>query len=164
MANAAFWIRQLFDFDGKTYKASLHASTGIAVEESGPMRAVIRASGWLRSDEGGWLAAYLVRIYAYAGQDFVKVECTLVDLTRLCQIRGLEAGVLAGLQQCGILRLRDRLHAGVLPRDAGMGAVSRRQNRRLDQPRSPSVKRFYSNIENMVLWARILYSRETFGH
>jgi hypothetical protein len=66
-------------FDGKVYRASLYESPSVAVEEDGPMRAVIRASGWLRSDDGGWLAAYLVRIYAYSGQDYVKVECTLVD-------------------------------------------------------------------------------------
>lgn len=67
-------------FDRQDYRASRFATPSVVVEEAGPLRTVIRAVGALQSAAGGYLAAFVVRIYAYAGQDYVRVESTLADV------------------------------------------------------------------------------------
>jgi len=66
-------------FDGQEYRASLDPTPAVVVEERGPIRAVVRASGSLRSTTGKKLVDFLVRLYVYAGQDAVKLDVTLVD-------------------------------------------------------------------------------------
>jgi hypothetical protein len=66
-------------FDGQEYRASRDPAPVVVVEERGPVRAVVRASGSLRSAAGGKLLDFIVRLYAYAGQDAVKLDVTVVD-------------------------------------------------------------------------------------
>jgi hypothetical protein len=61
------------------YRASADPKPEVVVEESGPVRAVIRASGWLRDGLGQPYTAFLVRITAFAGQEAVRVDYTLLD-------------------------------------------------------------------------------------
>jgi hypothetical protein len=66
-------------FDGQEYRASLDPAPSVIVEESGPIRAVVRASGSLRSAGGRTLIAFIVRLRAFAGQDLVEADVTVVD-------------------------------------------------------------------------------------
>ncbi len=62
--------------DGLVY-TSLTAPEQVAVEESGPLRAVIRVTGEHRSVDGRKMFAYCFRFHAYAGQSFIRVQHTL---------------------------------------------------------------------------------------
>jgi len=66
-------------FDGKEYVASRATDAALVVEESGPIRAVVKATGSLTSPDGARLIKYLVRYYAYAGTDKLDVETTVID-------------------------------------------------------------------------------------
>ena len=51
-----------------------------AIEESGPVRAVIRLEGYTTStDSANQAAGFIVRLYAYAGSRFVKVDFGLIN-------------------------------------------------------------------------------------
>ncbi len=65
--------------EGGTFRVSLDPHPRIEVEEAGPLRIVIRAAGSLHSDKGKKLTDYIIRLYAYAGQDTVQVDYSLVD-------------------------------------------------------------------------------------
>jgi hypothetical protein len=63
------------------YRGTVHASaaappTRLYLEESGPLRAVVRVEGTHRAG-GADLLRYVARIHAYAGRDFVRVHHTL---------------------------------------------------------------------------------------
>lgn len=62
----------LVDADGTVY-TSLSAPDVVAVEERGPMRAVMRVEGTHKDADGNSLFAYIVRIHAYAGKSYVRV-------------------------------------------------------------------------------------------
>lgn len=66
-------------FDGQEYRASLDAKAALVVEEPGPIRAVVRASGSLRSRSGRELLRYVARFRAFAGQERVELDVTVVD-------------------------------------------------------------------------------------
>lgn len=66
-------------FDDKTYTASSGVIKSVFVEESGPMRVVIRAEGSLRSSDDEILTDYIVRLYAYNGLEHIQLDYTLVD-------------------------------------------------------------------------------------
>jgi hypothetical protein len=61
--------------DGLVY-TSLAPPDEVVVEESGPLRAVIRVSGEHRSASGQKMFAYSFRFHAYAGQSFIRVQHT----------------------------------------------------------------------------------------
>lgn len=65
--------------DKAEYRASNDAQARVSLEESGPLKVVIAARGRLQSDRGGALTDYVVRLTAYAGQEFVSADYTLVD-------------------------------------------------------------------------------------
>ena len=46
----------------------------VAVEERGPVRAVVRIAGTHRDDSGAKLLDYVLRVYAYAGADTIELE------------------------------------------------------------------------------------------
>jgi hypothetical protein len=72
----------IFLLDGKggtEFRATAESKPQVTLEESGPMRAVVRAAGWLRDDRGRPMSAFIVRLTAYAGQDAIRVDYTLVD-------------------------------------------------------------------------------------
>lgn len=78
------------DDSGALWQAALHEPL-IVVERSGPVEAVVRAQGWHASPPGRGHLAYTVRIHAYAGKPYVKVEHTFanLDLARTTQLRSL---------------------------------------------------------------------------
>jgi len=66
-------------FDNLEYRSSLYPTPTYTLEEQGPMRIVLKASGKLQATNGQTLTNFIVRITAYAGRDYVQVEYTLVD-------------------------------------------------------------------------------------
>lgn len=66
-------------FDGQEYRASLATNATITLEETGPLRAVVRAQGRLTSAQRTTHLRYLVRYYASQGSDKVDVEFTVID-------------------------------------------------------------------------------------
>lgn len=65
--------------DGAEYSSARESKPEVVVEESGPVRAVVRSEGWLHADGGKPLTKFIVRTTAYAGRDWVEVDYTLVD-------------------------------------------------------------------------------------
>jgi len=61
------------------YLSSRDEKPEIVVEQSGPVRACVRISGWHRSAEGKRFAPYVLRVHAYAGQPFLRVFHTFVN-------------------------------------------------------------------------------------
>jgi len=60
--------------DGKTYDAPAGKSVRLAVEESGPLRAIIRTEGRHASASGEELFDYTARFFFYAGAPWFEVE------------------------------------------------------------------------------------------
>jgi hypothetical protein len=65
--------------DNVAYKSSLYAKPVCVIEESGPVRIVLKITGKLQSAAGTTMTDFIVWIYAYAEKEQVKVEYTLVD-------------------------------------------------------------------------------------
>ncbi len=66
-------------YDNLEYTASAATDAVVTVEESGPLRAVIKAQGSLTNGSGARLIKYLVRYYAHQGSDKVDVEVSVID-------------------------------------------------------------------------------------
>jgi hypothetical protein len=66
---------ELTSADGKPY-TSLAPPDVVAVEEDGPMRATVRITGHFRDGNGRRLLAYTLRLSAYAGQRFIRIQHT----------------------------------------------------------------------------------------
>lgn len=92
--------------DGTTFRAAHCPPDTVAVEEEGPLRAVICAKGWFASTSGERRGRYVVRIHAFAGQPFIKVLYTFIVT-----------------QQSGAARFRDiGLHVPMPARSVAFGA------------------------------------------
>src|SRR5688572_8417553 len=63
--------------DGTRYSSSNDAASAVTIEENGPVRAVVKASGTLRSASGARLCEYLVRLHFYRGKSFVRAWVSL---------------------------------------------------------------------------------------
>jgi len=61
---------------GRTYWSSLGPVESVRVEERGPVRCCIAAAGSHQSREGHVLFRYIVRIHAYAGKAYLRVDHT----------------------------------------------------------------------------------------
>jgi hypothetical protein len=69
----------LVDQDGIVYKSSnAPGDYRVTIEDSGPLRAQIKCSGWYVSDAGDKRFQYIVRFNAYAGQSIIKVYHTFI--------------------------------------------------------------------------------------
>ncbi|QSQ19103.1 hypothetical protein JY651_27555 [Pyxidicoccus parkwayensis] len=66
-------------YDNLEYTASAATDAVVTVEESGPLRAVIKAQGSLTNASGAKLLKYLVRYYAHQGSDKVDLEVSVID-------------------------------------------------------------------------------------
>jgi len=66
------------DRHGKIYESSLDKNSAVSVEQSGPLCAVIKASGWFKAADGTGIAQYVMRIYAYAGVSRIKIVNTFI--------------------------------------------------------------------------------------
>lgn len=69
-------------FAGK-FRAA-HGATTLTVEEAGPLRSVVKASGRCRTPEGEEALTYTVRMTFHAGSPVVMVDCTLLQDTDEC--------------------------------------------------------------------------------
>jgi hypothetical protein len=63
---------------GTRYTAWAGRPDRIAVEEDGPLRAVVKAEGWHHAADGARRGRYVVRTHFYAGQPFVRVFHTFI--------------------------------------------------------------------------------------
>ena len=74
----------------KLYTACESHST-VVIEDCGPLRAVIKCEGQYVAEDGAKLLNYIVRIYVYAGQPFLRIYHTLVnkETTEKVEISGL---------------------------------------------------------------------------
>ncbi len=68
------WM-ELTGEDGVSY-TTLGAPDEVRLEENGPRRIVVRATGEHRAPDGRALFAYTIRIHAYAGQPFLRIQYT----------------------------------------------------------------------------------------
>jgi len=65
--------------DNREFRSSLDTRTyQLVVEESGPLRATLKATGWLRDAKGEGFCQFIVRIQAYAGLPELRIFHTLV--------------------------------------------------------------------------------------
>lgn len=64
---------------GKAYSSALAKNVRVAVEESGPLRAIIRLEGAHASASGETLFDFIVRLVFYAGQEWFEAEYGFVD-------------------------------------------------------------------------------------
>ncbi len=70
---------QVTEDTGKRFTTSGERPYVVAVEEAGPLRAVIAVMGWNTNEKGERFLTYTTRIHAYRGQRFVRVFHTLTD-------------------------------------------------------------------------------------
>jgi hypothetical protein len=68
----------LVDESNNLYEASCDLASEVTVEQSGPVRAVVRAEGWFVDDQADNVGRYVVRIYAYRGQAYLRVFHTFI--------------------------------------------------------------------------------------
>ncbi len=66
---------ELIGDDGVRY-TTLSAPERVSLEENGPQRVVVLATGEHRSADGRTLFAYTIRVHAYAGQPYLRIQHT----------------------------------------------------------------------------------------
>ena len=64
--------------------ASSCSDAELTVEETGPVRAVVRASGACRDAEGKHLLSYVMRFAFHAGSPMIQVDCTVLQDSGEC--------------------------------------------------------------------------------
>lgn len=64
--------------NNKNYRSSLDKDYTLTVEEAGPLKVCLRAKGWFVSETGDKFCQFIIRIYAFAGSSYVKVQHTFV--------------------------------------------------------------------------------------
>ncbi|MCE5251267.1 hypothetical protein LLG96_13705 [bacterium] len=60
--------------DGAVYDTAHDTSASLSIEEAGPLRAIVRAEGVHRAENGKTLFDYTCRVYFYAGKPWCEVE------------------------------------------------------------------------------------------
>lgn len=73
---------EVIGVDGQSYKSSNYQYTvnEVKIEESGPVRACIMIRGkHVATNKAANDFRYLVRVYAYAGKDFLQISHTIID-------------------------------------------------------------------------------------
>jgi hypothetical protein len=68
----------ILNFQGHEYHSSLDKDVSVILEESGPLKAVIKASGWFVSEKGSKFCKFVTRISAFAGESYLKVQHTFI--------------------------------------------------------------------------------------
>lgn len=64
--------------NGKEYHSCLDKDYLLTIEESGPIRACLKAKGWFVSDKGDRFCQFVVRIYAFEGSGILKVQHSFI--------------------------------------------------------------------------------------
>jgi len=67
----------VIDPAGVRYSSANDAASSVVLEENGPVRTVVRASGTLKSSTGARLCEYLVRLHFYRGKSYVRAWVSL---------------------------------------------------------------------------------------
>ncbi|MAE64099.1 MAG: hypothetical protein CMJ18_07465 [Phycisphaeraceae bacterium] len=70
---------RLIDTEGREFCACHDSDCSFEIEESGPMRWLVRWEGTHRSEDGQGHFDFLVRVTVYAGQPFVRVDHTFFN-------------------------------------------------------------------------------------
>jgi len=91
----------VIDHQGATYRAALDPAPNVTVEESGPLRVVVRAEAWhLREHSpapagpaGDRLNKSITRYYAYAGQPWIEQHWTFVITADTDAVRFKDIGL-----------------------------------------------------------------------
>jgi len=68
----------MVDEAGTRFLGSRDAEVEAVLEESGPIKACVRLSGWHVSEDGDRLGKYILRIYAYRGLPYLRVFHTFI--------------------------------------------------------------------------------------
>lgn len=66
-------------FDGREYTAGKAADAQVSIEQSGPLRITVKATGSMTSESGGQLIKYLLRYSIYHNSDLLDLDYTLID-------------------------------------------------------------------------------------
>lgn len=64
--------------NGKEYYSHLDKNYKITIEERGPLKACLKAQGWFVSAKGERFCQFIVRIYAFEGCSYLKVQHTFI--------------------------------------------------------------------------------------
>ncbi len=91
--------------DGKRFRATGDPDCEVAVEASGPLRAVIRMAGRHTADDGEQVFGFIVRVTLWAGRSDLQVEYTFVndadaEVTELQEI-GVDLPLRLGSERVG---------------------------------------------------------------
>ncbi len=100
--------------------SSLAPPDEVVVEESGPVRATVRVSGEHRAPDGGRRFRYVVRVHAYAGQPYLRIQHSFENNDSREEFSRIRSLVLR-------LPLQDRLESWNLAGRQGVGAAALRQ-------------------------------------
>lgn len=68
----------ILSYKGKEYHSCLDNDSSVIVEESGPLKTVIKATGWFVSDKGGKFCKFITRVSAFAGESYIKIQHTFI--------------------------------------------------------------------------------------
>ena len=83
MTPAGDIVATVGDLNGRSQLSFSRSDAVITIEESGPMRAVVRAEAVTRyAGPAGHVHGWAVRVYAYAGQPFLKVDYQLQNSSK----------------------------------------------------------------------------------
>jgi hypothetical protein len=66
------------DQAGRVYSTDHDREPEITVESAGPVCAVIRVESWYTAEDGSRIARHVTRIYAYAGQIWLRIRSTFI--------------------------------------------------------------------------------------
>ncbi len=89
-------------FNNQEYTASRATDAVVTIEENGPVRAVIKATGSMTNAGGERLIKYLVRYYAYRNSDKLDVEYSLIDDRLEKNVQAVRSSLALSLSSCGL--------------------------------------------------------------
>ncbi|MCK5845187.1 MAG: hypothetical protein KAG97_10800, partial [Victivallales bacterium] len=72
------WLRNASDDQGTLFRAILDGNRKVAIEENGPLRAVVRIDGWHVSESGRKAFKFTIRVHAYKNSDKLRFQHTFV--------------------------------------------------------------------------------------
>ncbi len=77
---------------GTAFLGRLDAGVSVVLEESGPLKACVRVSGWHVSESGQKLGQYILRYYAYRGLPFIRLYHTFIITAKADEARYRDIG------------------------------------------------------------------------
>jgi len=83
----------LVDARGKVFRAANDKDSSVTLEESGPLRACLKAQAWFVSDDGERLCQLVMRIHAFRGKPYVRVLHTFIFTADSNKVQLADIGV-----------------------------------------------------------------------